>query len=225
MNYLSLFSGIGGFELGIQRAYEELSGSVGVELPTAIGGPAVAHADLSLRQRQVVSALSRDTGGKRAAAQEGHRVLSLCGRAGPVCVGFSEIDRYALQIYRRHFPEHRPYGDVARIEPRTVPEIDLICGGFPCQAFSLAGRRRGFRDTRGALFFEVARLAAAKGPRLLLLENVKGLLSHDGGRTFRAIIRALDELGYDLQWQVLDSKHFGVPQSRERVYIVGHLRG
>ena len=100
-----------------------------------------------------------------------------------------------------------------------------MVGGFPCQAFSIAGKRGGFRDTRGTLFFEIARIVREKQPRLLLLENVKGLLSHDQGRTFTTIIATLDELGYDLQWQVLNSKDFGVPQNRERVFIVGHLRG
>lgn len=103
--------------------------------------------------------------------------------------------------------------------------FDLICGGFPCQSFSIAGKRGGFADTRGTLFFDLARIIKVKRPRLLLLENVKGLLSHDQGRTFATIIATLDELGYDLQWQVLNSKNFGVPQNRERVYIVGHLRG
>jgi len=98
-------------------------------------------------------------------------------------------------------------------------------GGFPCQAFSIAGKRAGFKDTRGTLFFEIARIIKQKQPRLLLLENVKGLLSHDKGNTFTTIISTLDELGYDCQWQVLNSKNFGVPQNRERVFIVGHLRG
>jgi len=94
-----------------------------------------------------------------------------------------------------------------------------------CQAFSIAGKRRGFEDTRGTLFFEIARIARAKRPTHLLLENVKGLLNHDGGRTFETILKTLDELGYDVEWQVLNSKDFGVPQNRERVFIVGHLRG
>lgn len=141
------------------------------------------------------------------------------------CVGFSEIDKYATQIYQHHFPGHEAYGDISKIDTATLPDFDLLCGGFPCQAFSIAGKRQGFDDTRGTLFFEIARLAAAKRPRLLFLENVKGLLSHDGGNTFQRIIFTLDELGYDLQWQVLNSKNHGVPQNRERVFIVGHLRG
>ena len=104
-----------------------------------------------------------------------------------------------------------------------MPGFDLLCGGFPCQSFSIAGHRGGFDDPRGTLFFEIARLTAAKRPAYLLLENVPGLLNHDGGRTFAAILHALDGLGYFVEWQVLNSKDFGVPQSRKRVYLVGYL--
>ena len=141
------------------------------------------------------------------------------------CIGYSEIDRYAIQIYKKHFPEHKEYGNANNIKWSDVPAFELLVGGFPCQAFSIAGKRQGFDDTRGTLFFEIARAIREKQPRLLLLENVKGLLSHDQGRTFGVILNTLDELGYDLQWQVLNSKNFGVPQNRERVFIVGHLRG
>jgi DNA (cytosine-5)-methyltransferase 1 len=141
------------------------------------------------------------------------------------CVGFSEIDRFASAIYSFHFPSHQPYGDITKLEPATLPDFDLFVGGFPCQAFSISGQRRGFADTRGTLFFDVCRIAQAKQPRLVLLENVKGLLSHDGGRTFGTILASLDELGYDLQWQVLDSPCFSVPQHRERLFLLGHRRG
>lgn len=140
------------------------------------------------------------------------------------CIGYSEIDKYAIQIYEKHF-KHKNYGDATKIVPRELPEFDLLVGGFPCQAFSIAGKRGGFNDTRGTLFFDIARIAKEKRPTNLLLENVKGLLSHNNGRTFKTIISTLNELGYDLQWQVLNSKNFGVPQNRERVFIVGHIRG
>ena len=143
----------------------------------------------------------------------------------PFCIGFSEIDKYAIQIYKKHFPEHKEYGDVTKIQWNDVEDFEFLVGGFPCQAFSIAGKRQGFEDTRGTMFFEIAKCLKQKQPRLLLLENVKGLLSHDKGRTFGVILNTLDELGYDLQWQVLNSKNFGVPQNRERVFIVGHLRG
>lgn len=145
--------------------------------------------------------------------------------AGHTCAGFSEIDKHAVQIYRSHFPSHPFYGDITAIDAASLPDFDLLTGGFPCQAFSIAGKRRGFEDTCGTLFFDLCRIAQTKRPRHLLLENVRGLLSHDGGRTFGTILASLDELGYDAQWEVLNSKNFGVPQNRERVFLVGHLRG
>ena len=115
--------------------------------------------------------------------------------------------------------------DIRTVPTSEIPDHDLLVGGFPCQAFSIAGKRRGFDDTRGTLFFEIARILKDKNPKYFILENVKGLLSHDNGFTFKTIISTLTELGYDLQWQVLNSKNFGVPQNRERVFIVGHIRG
>lgn len=126
--------------------------------------------------------------------------------------------------YTFHCPELYE-GDIHEVEAKSIPDHELLVGGFPCQAFSIAGKRKGFNDTRGTLFFEICRIAKVKRPKLLLLENVKGLLNHEGGQTFRTILTSLDELGYDAEWQVLNSKNFGVPQNRERVFIVGHLRG
>ena len=142
------------------------------------------------------------------------------------CVGHCEIDKYADASYRAlHTPgkEELYYPDARTIDPDTMPDFDLLCGGFPCQAFSTAGKRLGFEDSRGTLFFEIARLAAARRPSYLLLENVPGLLSHDKGRTFTAILSTLSDLGYGIEWLVLNSKDFGVPQSRRRVYIVCYL--
>ena len=195
MKYFSMFSGIGGFELGIQRAY---------------------NARIKTREipKNDVELLSSSSG-----------TNGIGGQQCALCIGFSEVDKYAIQIYKKHFPEHKEYGDVSKIEWNNVEDFELLVGGFPCQAFSIAGKRGGFMDTRGTLFFEIARATQEKQPRLLLLENVKGILSHDKGRTFGTILNTLDELGYDLQWQVLNSKNFGVPQNRERVFIIGHLRG
>ena len=147
-------------------------------------------------------------------------------RAGDfVCMGHCEIDKYADRSYRALFDTEGEWfiDDARKADPETMPDFELLCGGFPCQAFSLAGNRRGFGDPRGTLFFELARLAEARKPRYLLFENVPGLLSHDGGRTFAAILHTLDRLGYGVEWQVLNSKDFGVPQSRRRVYLVGYL--
>ena len=142
------------------------------------------------------------------------------------CVGHCEIDKYAEASYRAIHDireEERYYPDARAIDPDDLPQFDLLCGGFPCQAFSNAGRRKGFADARGTLFFEIARLAEAKRPRYLLLENVPGLLSHDHGKTFAAILSALDDLGYHVEWTVLNSKYFGVPQSRKRVFLICYL--
>jgi DNA (cytosine-5)-methyltransferase 1 len=148
-------------------------------------------------------------------------------REGFTCVGFCEIDKWARKLYKAyyHVREEEEYEDATKINPEDLPDFDILCAGFPCQAFSIAGKRRGFEDTRGTLFFEIARIAKVKRPTHLLLENVKGLLSHNEGRTFEIILKTLDELGYDAEWQVLNSKDFGVPQNRERVFIIGHLRG
>ncbi len=140
------------------------------------------------------------------------------------CIGYSEIDKYANKIYQKHFGG-RNYGDATKINARELPDFDLLVGGFPCQAFSVAGKRAGFNDTRGTLFFDIARILKEKRPRHLVLENVKGLLSHEQGKTFQTILGVLADLGYFVEWQVLNSKDFGVPQNRERVFIVGHLRG
>ena len=143
------------------------------------------------------------------------------------CVGYCEIDRYARQAYEAMYNTGGEiyFDDARKIIPEQLPDFDLITGGFPCQSFSIAGARKGFDDTRGTLFFEIARIAAVKKPKYLFLENVPGLLNHDSGRTFETILRTLDELGYDVCWQVLNSKNFGVPQSRNRVFIIGYLRG
>ena len=146
-------------------------------------------------------------------------------REGHECVYANEWDKYAAQIYDKHFKTKIDTKDIRTVKAEEIPDHDLLVGGFPCQSFSIAGKRKGFKDTRGTLFFEIARIIKQKQPRLLLLENVKGLLSHDKGSTFATIISTLDELGYDCQWQVLNSKNFGVPQNRERVFIIGHLRG
>lgn len=141
------------------------------------------------------------------------------------CVGFSEIDKYCSELLSKRFPRITNFGDATKINPRELPDFDMLCGGFPCQAFSIAGKRRGFNDTRGTLFFEIARIIEVKRPKIIFLENVKGLLNHNKGETFSIIIQTLSELGYDVQWMVLNSKFFGVPQNRERVFIIGSLRG
>lgn len=142
------------------------------------------------------------------------------------CIGYCEIDKYAKQAYDAIYDTGGElyFDDARKIVPEQLPDFDIITGGFPCQSFSIAGARKGFDDTRGTLFFEIARIAAVKKPKYLFLENVPYLLNHDKGRTFETIIHTLDELGYDVCWQVLNSKNYAVPQSRNRVFIIGYLR-
>ena len=144
-------------------------------------------------------------------------------RAGHECIGSCEWDKHARETYKKNFGSYPEYDDAKDLHPQSLPYFDVLCAGFPCQAFSIAGKRMGFEDTRGTIFFEIARIAKEKRPPYLFLENVRGLLSHDKGRTFDTIISTLDEMGYDAEWQVLNSKYF-VPQNRERIFIVGHLR-
>ena len=122
------------------------------------------------------------------------------------CVGYCEIDPYARKAYKALYDTRgeKFYGDATKIIPEQLPDFELLCGGFPCQSFSIAGARRGFEDTRGTMFFEVARIAAVKRPKYLYLENVPGLLNHNSGGTFQVILNTLDDLGYDVTWQVLN---------------------
>lgn len=152
--------------------------------------------------------------------------------SGHKCIGHVEIDKFAHQSYQAiHKPslEEFYHNDITTITDDVWQDFrgkcDIITAGFPCQSFSVVGKRRGFEDVRGAMFFYLANATKQIKPRYFIFENVKNLLSHDKGRTFATILRALYDIGYDVQWSVLNSKDFGVPQNRERVYIVGHLRG
>jgi DNA (cytosine-5)-methyltransferase 1 len=248
-----MFTGAGGFELGIQRAMDNKYESKNANKTNSESG---GFRDFDEQGSGVLSSddtplcvgvCEIDKGGELG-IEQGYMDLSRIkegqiqtkdeellpdigctdgtgGEQYPVCVGVCENDKYASQLLEQKFKGVKNYGDATTIKPEELPDFDLLVGGFPCQAFSIAGKRRGFEDTRGTLFYEIARIIKVKQPRLLLLENVKGLLNHDKGNTFTQILSTLDELGYDVEWQVLNSKHFGVPQNRERVFIKGNLRG
>ncbi len=141
---------------------------------------------------------------------------------GGNCVFTSEWDKYAQQTYEANYGD-KPHGDITQIQENEIPKFDILLGGFPCQAFSIAGKRLGFEDTRGTLFFDVARIIKHHKPKAFLLENVKGLLSHNKKQTFKVIYQTLVDLGYNIHYKVLNARDFGLPQNRERIYIVGFL--
>ena len=157
-------------------------------------------------------------GGFRYASQYAFYKLGLEGK----CVFSSDIDKYAQESYEANFGE-RPEGDITKIEASEIPDFDILFGGFPCQAFSICGLQKGFADnTRGTLFFDIARIIKEKQPQAFVLENVKNLASHDNGKTLKTILEVLrDELGYHVDYKLLNALNFGLPQKRERIIIIG----
>lgn len=149
-----------------------------------------------------------------------------CKEAGynPICVFTSEIKPYAVSVLQQNHPDEAITGDITKVDATTIPDFDILCGGFPCQAFSAAGNRKGFADTRGTLFFDVERILIAKKPKGFILENVEGLVNHDNGNTLKTIIQHLEAIGYKVSFEVLNSRYFGVPQERKRIYIVGTFK-
>lgn len=141
-------------------------------------------------------------------------------QSGFNCVFSSEINPHACSMYEANFGEN-PFNDITLLDPTIIPHVDILCAGFPCQAFSKAGKQEGFNDVRGTLFFDLCRIIESKQPKVLLLENVKNLLKHDKGNTFKVIKHTLESLGYLISYKVLNAKDFGVPQNRERIIIVG----
>ena len=211
IKFIDMFCGIGGFRLGLENtSFQANRGSKEDPQGKYEEGEGL-HA--------VQSEATRDK--KRQSGELTNRGIN---KGQFTCVWSNDNDKYACEIYRKHFEEVCEQ-DIRTVDADAISEHDLLCAGFPCQSFSIAGQQGGFQDTRGTLFFEICRVLRVKRPSLLLLENVKGLLSDNNGETFYVILRNLERLGYDCQWQVLNSKDFGVPQNRERVFIVGHLRG
>lgn len=139
---------------------------------------------------------------------------------GCECVFSSDIDKYARETYRSNFGEY-PTGDITKVDAKDIPDHDILCAGFPCQPFSIAGRRLGFEDTRGTLFFDVLRILKEKRPKAFFLENVAGLCNHDGGKTIATIINCLKDIDYEPFFKVINAKDVGYPQNRSRWYCVG----
>lgn len=193
---VELFAGIGGFRLGLERANQTFK-----------------------QECFKVTSFVRCNGNS----------ADINNRSGDNAfriVWANEWDKYAAQIYRKNFGEKELYeGDITKVDADNIPDCDLIVGGFPCQSHSLAGKRKGFSDERGKVFYEIIRIAQAKRPKMLFLENVKGLLSSEQGKAFGIVLEELGNIGYWCEWQVINSKYHGVPQNRERVFIIGHRRG
>ena len=138
---------------------------------------------------------------------------------GCTCVFSSEWDKFCEMSYTLNFKE-TPHGDITKIDEKDIPKFDILCAGFPCQPFSISGNQKGFGDTRGTLFFDIARIVKYHKPKVILLENVKNLKAHNGGATFNVISTVLKNLNYNIYYKVLNAKNFGLPQNRERIAIV-----
>lgn len=206
MRYFDMFAGVGGFSLGIERAYEE-------------------------KNRRMAREGGQDVRMERPRPEEGdmlgdsdvlHERDSGCpDTKKPSCIGLSEIDKYASAVLKYRFPNTTNYGDCSKINWSEVPDFDLLTGGVPCQSWSIAGKRGGFDDLRGTMWWEFTRALREKQPKWFIAENVKGLLSHDKGKSFEKICEELCDCGYAIDFELLNAKNFGVPQNRERVFIIG----
>ncbi|MEF9985440.1 MAG: DNA cytosine methyltransferase [Malacoplasma sp.] len=138
---------------------------------------------------------------------------------GCKCVFSSEWDKFCQESYKSNFQD-TPHGDITKIDEKDIPSFDILCGGFPCQPFSVSGKQKGFSDTRGTLFFDIVRIVSYHKPKIILLENVKNLKAHNDGATFEVILKTLNELNYNIYYKVLNAKNYGLPQNRERIAIV-----
>lgn len=138
---------------------------------------------------------------------------------GAKCVYSNEWDKFAQEVYKNNFGEI-PEGDITKVDENTIPDHDILCAGFPCQAFSISGKQRGFEDSRGTLFFDVARIVKCKRPKIVFMENVKNFAAHDGGKTLQVVKATMEELGYSFNYKVLNATDYGIPQKRERIYMV-----
>ena len=138
---------------------------------------------------------------------------------GAKCVYSNEWDKFAQEVYKENFGEI-PEGDITKVDENTIPDHDILCAGFPCQAFSISGKQRGFEDSRGTLFFDVARIVKCKKPKIVFMENVKNFATHDNGKTLQVVKGTMEELGYTFFYKVLNAVDYGIPQKRERIYMV-----
>lgn len=200
MKHFDLFSGYGGFTLALEKIYE-----------TNI----TLSRNRNTRPEHGGSSQSLLQGGSMPTTQEPPFAT----------IGFSEIDKYASAVLKYHWPNTKNYGDITKIDWSEVPDFDLLTGGSPCQDLSIAGKRAGLEGARSGLFYEYMRAVKEKRPKYFIWENVKGALSSNKGFDFATVINEMAEAGYSLWWQVLNAKDFGVPQNRERIFVVGFRDG
>lgn len=208
MRYIELFAGIGGFRYGLERC-------MGIAQPDK----APRSIELGVQSGRQWAPVEMGSG-----IQPSHDCQFRSVYSNEWRVDDKGKKQYASSIYKYHYGEIDER-DITSVRATEIPDHDLLTAGFPCQPFSVAGNRQGFEDTRGTLFFEIARILEAKRPRYLLLENVGGLFSHDFGKTFQRILRILSDLRYRVQWDLLNTKNYGLPHNRNRVFIIGHPRG
>src|SRR3990167_2407250 len=208
MKYFEMFAWVGGFGQGIKQAYEQ-----------RLQNNRIDTRKLQAK-RKLPSARENTASKSSSSSQHSKQSASLLS-----CVGFSEVNKYASQVLKYHYPNVKNYGDCKTINWPEVPDFDLLVGGSPCQDFSIAGKRVGIKGARSGLVWEYIRCLEEKKPRYFIFENVKGLLSSGGGLHFATILNAFSEAGYSLWWQVLNAKDFGVPQNRERIFVVGFRDG
>ena len=140
------------------------------------------------------------------------------------CVWSSDFDKNCQEVYEKNFGE-KPFGDITKVNPSIIPDFDVLLGGFPCQPFSISGKKLGFDDTRGTLFFDICRIISEKKPKIVVLENVKHFINHDKKRTLKTVIKNLEKLEYNVVWKMLNTKDYGLPQNRDRVFIIGTKKG
>ena len=213
----------------LQRVFQKEEASVAYA-PKLLTGSDIANVvDASLKQPAVAVCNRHDVlrfidlfagiGGIRCGLEAAAKSKGL----KPVCVFTSEIKPYAVSVLHDNHPGETITGDITKVDTKNIPGFDILCAGFPCQAFSSAGKRQGFADTRGTMFFEVERILKDKRPKGFILENVEGLVNHDSGKTLQVIVDRLAALDYKFDFRVLNSKYFGVPQERKRIYIVGSI--
>ena len=139
------------------------------------------------------------------------------------CVGYSEVRESSMKIYEHHYPKHKRFGDITKLDVANLPDFDVLTGGFPCQSFSMAGERQGFKDRRGKMIFYLYDILKAKQPKYAVFENVKGISNHDGGKTMKSVMKLLHSAGYHVRVVLLNSAHYGSAQARERVVFICRL--